>query len=160
MFYFTLALFPMCYILSLSLSYMLLLPWRLPPLSTFLLGVYTLSICPRSCAFLDLGTPHHDTVFATSAQYDLGICFSFIMARATSRMCRFLRSATQFCCGVCRQVNSHRIPSLRRYAVKLSEKYSLPPSNRKHRTCRPVAFSTSFLNVWKCLNTSLFCRII
>ena len=60
--YFTLALFPMCYILSLSLSYMLLLPWRLPPLSTFLLGVYTLSFFPRSCAFLALGTPHHDTV--------------------------------------------------------------------------------------------------
>ena len=61
MFYFTLALFPMCYILSLSLSYMLLLPWRLPPLSTVLLGVYTLSFFPRSCAFLALGTPHHDS---------------------------------------------------------------------------------------------------
>ena len=59
--YFPSALFPMCYILS--LSYMLLLPWCLPPLSTFLLGVYTLSVCPRSCAILTLGTPHHDNGF-------------------------------------------------------------------------------------------------
>ena len=59
--YLTLALFPMCYILSLSLSYLLLLPWCLPPLSTFLLGVYTLSICRCLCVFLALGTAHHNT---------------------------------------------------------------------------------------------------
>ena len=47
---------------SLSLSCMLLLLWRLPPLSTFLLGAYTLSFFPSSCAFLTLGTPHHDSV--------------------------------------------------------------------------------------------------
>ena len=59
MFYFT---FSPCasFSLSLSLSYMLLLLWRLPPLSTFFLGVYTLSFFPCSCAFLALGTPHHD----------------------------------------------------------------------------------------------------
>ena len=69
-------------------------------------------------------------------------------------------NATPFCCGVCRQVNSRRFPSFRRYAVKTSvEKYSLPPSDRRQRTCRPITFSTSFLNFWMCPNTSLFCRI-
>ena len=113
---------------------------------------------------------------------------------------------------VCWQLNSHRILSYRRYVVKASEKYSLPPSDRRHgtcwlevreyftllphreypdvvrevidephiisttieccfailekyssppsgrrhRTCRSVAFLKSFLIFWKCENTSLF----
>mgnify|MGYP006889204298 CR=1 FL=1 len=70
----------------------------------------------------------YTAVFAASAQYHFGRFFSFIMARATSTMCRFVRSATLFCWGVWRHENSRQIPSLRRYAVNSSEKYSLPPS--------------------------------
>ena len=91
-------------------------------------------------------------MFAAFAQYDLGICFSFNMAPCYLRMCQFLRLATPLCC----QVNSRRIPSWRRYAVNASQKYSFPLSERRHRTWRPVVFSTSLLNFWMCVNTSLF----
>ena len=34
------------------------------------------------------------------------------------------------------------------YVVKASEKYSLPPSDQRHQTCRPVAFWTLFFIFW------------
>ena len=42
------------------------------------------------------------------------------MALATSRMCQFFRLTTPFYWGLCRQVNSRRIPFCRRYVVKAS----------------------------------------
>ena len=111
------------------------------------------SILPVPRDFHIVAENLHDTA---STQYDFGKCFLFIIALATSSICRFFRSTTPFFWGVWRQVNSHRIPSCWRYVVKASEKYTLPPSDRRHHTCRLVAFSTSFLNFWKCENTSLF----
>ena len=47
-----------------------------------------------------------------------------------------------------------------RYVLNVSEKYSLPPSDRRHHKCRSVVYSTSLLNFWKCLKMSLFCRMV